>query len=206
GQRVRAFDVSHTKLFHLMLVSKDLGWFVHEHPEAQPDGTFTIDWTFPAGGDYLVFADVAPKDKGSQVMSAPLHIEGSPPTWSPKLVPSTGPSRNGGIFAAFAPAERPIPIGKGTVLAFKLTDEATGQPVADLQPYLGTHGHLMIVHQDGGTFVHSHPEENAASAALARKGEIRFNARFPRAGIYKAWAQFRRGGKVVTFPFVFQVN
>lgn len=206
GETVKSFDVAHTKLFHLMLVSKDLGWFVHEHPVPQPDGTFTIDWTFPAGGDYLVFADVAPKDKGSQVVSTPLRLEGPAATWSPKLVPSKGPSRDGSIVASFVPTESPIPIGKTTVLSFKLRDAASGKPVTDLQPYLGAQGHLMIVHQDGGTFVHSHPAEDAASMALSKKGDVRFTARFPRAGLYKAWAQFQRGGKVSTVSYVFEVK
>ncbi|CAN5696468.1 hypothetical protein BH11ARM2_BH11ARM2_37700 [soil metagenome] len=206
GETVTRFDMAHTKLFHLMIASKDLGWFVHEHPVQQPDGTFTIDQPFPAGGDYLVFADIAPKDKGSQVVSVPLHLAGPPPTWNSSLVLTKGPSRNGGIVADFVPMEKPVPVGKMTVLAFKLRDEATGKPVDDLQPYLGAHGHLMIVHQDGGTFVHSHPAEDAASERLLKTGEVRFNARFPRPGIYKAWAQFQRGGKVVTLPFVFEVK
>jgi YHS domain-containing protein len=202
GERVKSFDVSHTKLLHLMLVSKDLGWFVHEHPQPQPDGTFTIDWTFPAGGDYLVFADVAPKDKGAQVLSTPLHLNGPAPTWSAKLTPTKGPSRDGTIVADFVPIEKPIPIGKSTELSFKLRDAQTGRPVTDLEPYLGAQGHLMIVHQDGGTFVHSHPAEEVR----AQNGEVRFNARFPRAGLYKAWAQFQRAGKISTVSFVFEVK
>jgi len=201
GQRVTAFDVSHTKLMHLMLVSKDLGWFVHEHPQPQADGTFTIDWTFPAGGDYLVFADVAPKDKGAQVLSVPLKLAG-PPKVYPKLAPTKGPSHDGTIVADFVPLEKPIPIGKSTELSFELRDAQTGRPVTDLEPYLGAQGHLMIVHQDGGTFVHSHPAEDAK----AQNGEVRFNARFPRAGLYKAWAQFQRAGKISTVSFVFEVK
>ena len=206
GERVTRFDVSHTKLLHLMLVSKDLGWFVHEHPVPQPDGSFTIDWTFPAGGDYLVFADVAPKDRGSQVLSAPLRLGGPAAKWSPRLVPSKGPSRGGSIVVDFVPTETPIPVGKTTVLAFRLRDSASGRPVTDLQPYLGAQGHLMIVHQDGGTFVHSHPADDQAARALAQRGEVRFTARFPRPGLYKAWAQFQRDGKVSTVSTVFEVK
>lgn len=206
GQRVTHFDVSHTKRLHLMIASKDLGWFVHEHPELQADGTFTIDQRFPAGGDYLVFADVAPKDRGSQILSTKLHVQGAAPTWPSKLVASFGPRQDLGISATLVPMELPIPVGRTTTLAFRLRDTASGRPVADLQPYLGAQGHLMIVHQDGETFVHSHPAEDAAASALARKGEVRFSARFPRGGVYKAWVQFQRGGKVATIPFVFEVR
>ena len=203
GGLVKLFDEAHTKLFHLIVVSKDLGWFIHEHPTQQPDGTFKFTWTFPAGGDYLVFADVAPKDRGSQVISTPLRLQGPAAMWPRKL---TGRRADGGLMAEFAPLERPIPIGKTTTLAFRLRDRLSGRPVVNLQPYLGAQGHLMIVHQDGETFVHSHPAEDAAAVALAKKGEVRFTARFPRAGVYKAWAQFQRGGRVSTVSFVFEVK
>jgi len=206
GARVRQFDVSHTKLLHLMIVSKDLGWFVHEHPVPHPDGTFTLDQTFPAGGDYLVFADAAPKDKGSQVISTSVHIEGPRAAWPTKLTLTHGPVESGGIVADFRPLENPLPVGKSTVVAFRLTDRKSGKPIADLEPYLGASGHLMIIHQDGQVFVHSHPAEDAEATKRLKQGEVRFTARFPKPGMYKAWVQFQRHGKVVTLPFVFKVN
>lgn len=206
GETVRRFDVAHTKLIHLIVVSKDLGWFVHEHPTQQPDGAFVLNQTFPAGGDYLVFADVAPKDKGSQVLATKVHVAGPAGAWSSKLVPTKGSAHDGDVVADFRPLESPIPVGCTTQVAFRLRDRVTGKPVTNLEPYLGAHGHLMIVHQDGQTFVHSHPAEDAASAALIRRGEVRFTARFPKPGLYKAWGQFQRNGRVVTLPFVFEVH
>ncbi len=202
GTIVRRFDIAHTKPMHLMVMSKDLSWFVHEHPAPQPDGTFTIDQTFPAGGDYRIFADVAPKDKGSQVLGTSLRVGGP---MSNRVVPLK-PSRratSGGIVATLA--DGPLPVGRSVPLAFRLHD-TQGRPVTDLQPYLGANGHLMIVLQDGSAFVHSHPADGAAAQARLQKGEVDFNARFPRAGTYKAWAQFQRRGQVVTLPFVFRVD
>lgn len=204
-QIVKDFDVSHEKRFHLIVVSKDLGWFVHDHPDQQSDGTWHIKFTFPAGGDYLIFADIAPKDMGSQVVSVPLKVSGGPPNWDTHLLVTPLGVKTGGIIATMAPMQTPIPVGHTTVLSFKLT-ENNGSPISDLEPYLGAHGHLMIIHQDGKTFVHSHPAEDEDAAKLLKQGEVRFNARFPRPGLYKAWAQFQRGGKVITAPFVFQVK
>lgn len=205
-QIVKDFDVAHTQIFHLIIVSKDLSWFVHEHPVQQSDGSFTIDQTFPAGGEYRIFADVAPKGAGSQVLPVTLKVTGDAPKANPVLVPTPLTTEVDGIKATLQSADSPLPIGKSTPLTFVLTDAKTGAKLTDLEPYLGAMGHLILINQDGQTFVHSHPMEDDASNLSAKSGSVMFNARFPKAGLYKAWGQFGRGGKVVTIPFVVRVN
>ncbi len=202
---VKDFDIAHTKVFHLIMTSRDLSWFVHEHPVPQPDGSFTISQVFPSGGEYRIYADVAPKGAGSQILGTSLKVSGAAPKAVP-LVVSAAKNTVDGITATFSSATSPIPIGKSTALTFKLTDAATGQPITDLEPYLGAFGHLMIVHQDGQTVVHSHPAEDEAGLAASKRGTVAFNARFPKPGIYKAWGQFQRAGKVVTIPFVVNIG
>ena len=205
-ETVKEFDEAHTKLIHLIVVSKDLGWFVHEHPEQQADGSFTISQTFPAGGEYRIFADVAPKGAGSQVLPTTLKVSGGAPTWNTALKPTAMTMESDGVKAQLKFGDNPLPIGRTTPLTFALTDASSGVPVADLEPYLGAMGHLILIHQDGQTFVHSHPMEDDASLAAAKSGSVAFNARFPKPGIYKAWGQFQRGGKVITLAFVINVD
>ncbi|WP_309719462.1 FixH family protein [Armatimonas sp.] len=202
---VKDFDIAHTKVFHLLMASKDLSWFAHEHPVPQPDGTFTISQVFPAGGEYRIYADVAPKGAGSQILGTNLRVGGATPK-PVALIPSGTKNTVAGITASFSSAVSPIPIGKSTSLIFKLTNTVSGQPITDLEQYLGAFGHLMIIHQDGQTVVHSHPAEDEAGLAASKKGNVVFNARFPKPGIYKAWGQFQRGGQVITIPFVVKVG
>lgn len=202
---VKDFDIAHTKIFHLLIASKDLAWFTHEHPEAQPDGSFSISQVFPTGGTYRLYADVAPRGAGSQILGTSLDVRGANPKPVP-LVVSPLENTVDGIVARFRPAVNPIPVGRSTSLTFLLTDARSGQPVTDLEPYLGAFGHLMVIHQDGQTVVHSHPAEDAAGISASKQGQVSFNARLPKPGIYKAWGQFQRGGKVVTIPFVLSVG
>lgn len=201
---VKDFDVAHTKLFHLLMTSRDLSWFAHEHPELQPDGTFVHTQVFPSGGEFRIFADVAPRNAGSQILMTTLKVGGKPAP-PVALVPSGTTSSDSGITANLR-LPGPLPIGKSVSLVFALTDSATNRPVTDLEPYLGAYGHLMIIHQDGQTVVHSHPAEDEAGLAESRRGTVRFNARFPRPGVYKAWGQFQRGGKIATIPFVLTIG
>ncbi len=87
-------------------------------------------------------------------------------------------------------------------LSFTLQDAATGQPVTDLQPYLGAWGHAFIVSADLVDAVHSHPTAPITSPAGAK---IFFRQRFPSAGSYKLWAQFMRNGHVSTVSFTVDV-
>jgi hypothetical protein len=71
--------------------------------------------------------------------------------------------------------------------------------VNDVQPYLGALGHLILVHEDGETFVHSHPDELDPKAG--KDGHLAFLARFPKPGRYRGWVQIQRAGVVETGPF-----
>ena len=198
------FDIAHTKLFHLIITRSDLSWFVHEHPNPLPDGSFTISQVFPTGGLYRIYADVAPKSAGSQILGTTLKVSGTASEPIPLVV--SGPKSSVDGITATLKTALPIPVGKSAALTFALSDSATDRPIADLEPYLGALGHLIIIHADGQTVVHSHPAEDEAGLATSKRGSVTFNARFPKPGIYKAWGQFQRAGKVVTIPFVVNIG
>jgi hypothetical protein len=202
---VSEFEVVHEKLLHLIVVSKDLTWFSHEHPEMQHDGSFSLNLTFPAGGDYRLFADVAPKGAGSNILPTMLKVKGVAPTWNSALNVTGDTVETSGIRGTLRKPAKGLSAGTSADLVIDLKDAANGNAITDLQPYLGAMGHLILIHQDGQTFVHSHPLEDDASAAKAKQGTVTFAARFPKAGRYKAWAQFQRGGQVATLAWVFDV-
>ena len=201
---VKAFDVAHEKRFHLLIASKDFMWFIHEHPEMNADGTWSVPITFPAGGDYFIYGDVAPVGKGSQILIANIKVSGSQPNWETSwTLHPTG--TESGIVGTIAGLEGQYPVGTMTTLSLKLKDEA-GKPVGDTQPWLGAAGHLMIFSQDGQTVVHSHPAHGEENEKLVKQGEMRFTGRFPKPGLYRVFAQFQRNGKIHTLPFTIQVK
>ena len=206
GMPVTGFDEAHTKRFHLLLASKDLSRFLHEHPEMAEDGTWTYRATFPAGGDWWIYGDVAPTGKGSRILVSKITVHGDAPTGPSMAAASQGPFTYGGLTGVIGPVEKEIPVGKMTTLRVRLTDADTGAPAGDTEEYLGAAGHLMIIHEDGSTVVHSHPHEDEATRALVKKGEVLFNGRFPKSGRYIAYAQFQRGGEIKTLGFTLEVK
>jgi hypothetical protein len=201
----RDFDVAHTKLFHLMIVRKDLGAFAHEHPEQTPDGSFTLRFAFPTEGTYQLFSDVAPRGRGSQVLVGTVEVKGSKaaPKATPYTLAAEGDlTRTVDGTRVQLVREPAVPVARANnTWTFALADAATGAP-AELEPYLGAMGHLVLVHQDGETYVHSHPDEADGHSG----GPVSFAVRFPKPGLYKAWGQFQRAGRILTADFVVGVR
>jgi hypothetical protein len=196
--RVREFDVQHERPMHLIVVREDLGVFAHEHPEMGKDGNFKLRFAFPESGDYTLFVDVAPKGAGGQVMPVRMKVAGKKGArfviGGEKL---TGDSASGSVRIHFN--ETQFVSGKTLRMTCVVQDAKTGVPVNDIQPYLGALGHLILVHEDGETFVHSHPDELDPNAG--KDGKLAFLARFPKPGRYRGWAQVQRGGVVETGAF-----
>ena len=53
-------DVEHEKKIHFIMVSNDLSWFDHQHPEYNASGSYDLPYTFKTGGNYILFADYKP--------------------------------------------------------------------------------------------------------------------------------------------------
>jgi hypothetical protein len=171
---VKNFDTVHEKKLHFIVVSRDLKYFAHLHPEPKDNGTFKLNETLPPG-DLRLFADFAPQGKGGQVLMLPRKQGGSTPEVKDTLnLP--------------AQLKDDLLAGKTT----KLTLE-NGPVLKDLQPYLGAMAHLIMIHEDGETFVHSHPIDDPT--------QLVFLARPPKPGKYKGWVELQMKGEVLRKSF-----
>jgi hypothetical protein len=202
GARVKNTRIVHEKPLHLLMVSEDLSWYAHEHPALQTDGTFNLTTTFPAPGTYTLFHDFTPGDEGQQVVPVALTVPGPVPPRVP-LQPDHELTRVVDGFSVTLETGGAIKTGAATALRYTLRKD--GHPVTDLEPYLGATGHLVIVSQDRASFVHSHPVEARDGAPASHGPSVEFTCHFENPGVYRAWAQFQHGGRVITVPFTFQV-
>jgi hypothetical protein len=72
---------------------------------------------------------------------------------------------------------------------------------------MGALGHCAIISQDTHMFLHCHPEQLYPPTKDSHGGPaIAFHAMFPKAGKYKVWGQFQRGGKIIVADFVVDVH
>jgi hypothetical protein len=202
----RRFEWLHERPFHLFAIRDDLREFSHLHPALQPDGSFELSGVSFGSGPYHLYADFLPAGGAPQLirktlLPAPMarRFSGSP---TPHLVRELADKTDGGLRVRAEPDAGGLIAGRPSLIAFRLEDSATGTPISDLQPYLGAWGHAFIVSADLADAVHSHPITPLTSPGGPT---IFFQQRFPRAGLYRVWAQFQRGGTVATVSFTVDV-
>jgi hypothetical protein len=98
---------------------------------------------------------------------------------------------------------------KPATLHYHLIDQKSGEPVKDLQPYLGAWGHTLILSEDGTEYLHSHPTEmipDEMDRTNLRGGpDIVFDTFFPRPASYRIWTQFQRHNQIITVAFTVAV-
>jgi hypothetical protein len=198
GAPVRSFALLHERLLHLFIVSHDLTYFAHVHPQIERDGTFEESMTLPRAGAYRLIADFAPAGAAPQLLQKTIVTAGYRGSLGAGAAPAVDVSDKtvDGMRIRLAASE-PI-AGREQIVTFEAADAATGKPIADLEPFLGAPGHLLIVGSDLLTAAHSHPVLELSAAAGP---DVAFQVLFPRAGVYRMWVQFQRHGRVVTAPF-----
>jgi hypothetical protein len=211
GALITTYELVHEKRYHLFVVSSDMEFFEHIHPEQQPDGRWSIQVTLPKPGDYHLLSDFLPTGGSPQFVGRTIEtagFTGDLESQAPHLQPDTLFTKTAGSMTAHLELE-PATLVEGQYghLMFTLSDAKTGRPVTDLQPYLGAFGHALILSEDMRDYVHSHPFEGPDSDISKGFGgpTVTFEGYMPRAGKYRAWSQFQRNGEVVTVPFTVNV-
>lgn len=198
GKSIGEFDINHEKKMHLILVSKDLSYFNHIHPEYKGEGQFQVQNEFPAGGEYKAFADYIPAGGTQQVKSEWLNIQGDFALKKPLQAEShlTKVVDGKEVTLSFDNLKP----NQDVTMTFTINDATNQQPITNLEPYLGAVGHVVALDRKAETYLHVHPIDETAKGPDAK-----FMTSFPASGVYKIWGQFQHQGKVFTVPFVIEV-
>ncbi len=192
---VRDFELVHEKLYHLFVISQDLQFFAHVHPEMQPDGTFQLDLSFPKPGFYRVLSDFYPASGTPQLVSKALMVPGPGFELAPaKLDPDVAPQKSANLEVELVTQPRQPIAGVQTLLFFRL------KPKDGIEPYLGAMAHMLAVSSDLIDLIHDHPIQ-VTEPANEQYLQIQFDVIFPREGVHRVWVQFQRKGVVNTVAF-----
>lgn len=212
---------SHERLLHLIIIRRDLQYFQHLHPRptGQP-GEFLADVSFPQNGTYLFFIEFS-RESGEHILHQETIVVGNKPVSVPALVEDNAPKTVGKVRVRLE--EKTAKAGQELTYIFSLEDSETGQPVRNLQPYLGVAAHVVILSEDTRTFAHAHGESvtegmeqhsgmshsghHGHGAETVVGARVQFQHTFPAPGLYKIWGEFQNHeGEVIRVDFVVLVR
>jgi hypothetical protein len=205
GGAVTDFEVKATKRLHFFVIRDDMSHFQHLHPVAA-DGVWRTNVAIPDGGTYRMYAEFVPP--GSQSLMHPTvlgftFIVPGDTTYIP--MPEPAASVQVGDYTVTrpegaAPAARSVP----NTLTFAITDSA-GDPVTDLEPYLGSYAHISAFNALSLSVTHLHPTQSVDPAAAAPE-ELTFRARFAERGEHRVFLEFQVDGVVHIAPITLFVD
>ncbi|MEU8986124.1 hypothetical protein AB0C98_06415 [Streptomyces sp. NPDC048558] len=196
GRAVTAYRREHEKELHLIVASRDLGTYRHLHPTRAADGTWSIPVELPRAGGYRVFADFTPAKKGAEnlTLGADLAAAGS---YEPQPMPA--PNTTAKIHGYEVRLDGALRPGRESELKLKVS--RGGQPVTNLQPYLGAYGHLVALRSGDLAYLHVHPNGESGDGRTKPGPAISFTATAPSSGAYRLFLDFKHEGEVHTAEF-----
>ncbi len=207
-----ALDVQHEKKIHLIVVSEDLSYFEHIHPDYQSDGSYQIkilakgqaysngpgknETRFDNGGNYFMFADYKPTGSTHQVEKIPLKVNGTPkPAVAFKADKLSGTS--GPYSVTLNATGGKLITGAQMHIAGAIQKDGKQIDPATLEDYLGAKAHMVVISLDDKEYLHVHPD--------VADGKFDLHTTFKKPGIYRGWIQFQAEGKVHTIDFTMNV-
>jgi hypothetical protein len=188
GSVLTHFDLAHDKDLHLVVVRADTAQYRHVHPTMAADGTWSIPWTWQAGGTYRVFTDIVPTGgPGDLVLSRTVQVAGDE-----AAVPVPAPAPVTEVDGYQVRLTGALNTG-GSMVSFDISED--GRPVTDLDQYLGAYGHLVALRTGDLAYLHVHPVDGPPGPTVT------FHAEPPTAGRYRLFLDFAHGGRVHTAVF-----
>jgi hypothetical protein len=210
GKPVTPADLvmSHTQPLHVFLVSpgaSGLKWVIPEHREG---GRFEFSFSPSSGGLHQIWVAVIPSGTGLQeYLSMDLACEGdqlpaqearpgmSAKTEKLQLDLSLAGERRGGV--------RPAQL---QMLHLNVND-ASGQPLARLEPWMTAYVHIAAVSEDQKTFFQLHPMGGDILQESARGGpRLSFKIYPPRPGFMRLFCFLKLDGQTLTVPLGMEVR
>lgn len=196
GQPVTDFSESHEEEMHLITVRSDGQNFRHVHPEMDADGTWSIPWEWDAAGTYRIFADFVPSEtEEGLTLSSEVQVAGN---FTPVGIEAEVTEAHVGDF--HVTVEGDLTAGGSSELTMVVTRD--GEPVTELQPYLGAFGHLVALRHGDLAYLHVHPHGDEPQPGDTSGPEIVFEASAPTPGYYLLYLDFKVDGETYSAPFV----
>jgi len=193
GTPVTGYDEEHEKELHLIAVRRDFTGFQHVHPEMDGEGSWSTSLRLTPG-QWRLFADFKATGAEALTLGNDLAVTGE---YQPAAAASD--SRSSTVDGYTVTLDGDLTAGDEAKVTLTVTRD--GEPVTDLEPYLGAYGHLVALRSGDLAYLHVHPEGMPGDGSTEPGPEVVFYAEVPSAGQYRLYLDFKHRGEVRTASF-----
>lgn len=217
-ETLKHFEVSHEKVMHLIVVRKDLQYFQHVHPTYDVEKSeFMGDVNFPTDGQYVLYADFTPAkfadNSKLQPFTASIDVAiGNQSKYKPVTQKMSSGKKTINDYEVVY--EVPSDLRAKKEVSYGLVISKKGEPVSNLEQYLGAMGHSIVINTKTMQYIHTHAGEMSEDHGSGHSDHneetsgpnISFRTTFPEVGIYKIFTEFKHDEKVMMAEYVVEVK
>ena len=182
GEPVTDLMVHHARVLHVLVISENLQIIGHIHPEdfesrdimMELEGMYTVHFTFPAAGKYILAVDVMTADAefakylyidvaGEEKLADPVQdfrrekvVFGYTDEGGDRYTKAVALTDGKGASTYQAKMEAPEQIKAGEMVHITYHFSQDGQPLTDLAPFLDAPMHFAIVSTRLDSVLHTH--------------------------------------------------
>lgn len=179
----------HTKDIHLVVVSEDLSFFRHEHPQKQAKG-YSVSLTFPFGGKFFLYSDIKPLAGSPVVVKKTVLVAGEQ-----KEALRYGREV---LSANVEDVQVQLEVNNGNAIKVHIQRNGTFIPASSLGDFLGAKAHVVMIPLDTKEYLHVHP--------MVHNDQLMLHFSSRSKGITRAWLQFLLDETLYTFDFVLLIK
>jgi hypothetical protein len=194
GRPVTHYTPQHDKELHLIAVRRDFSGFQHVHPIRSVEGTWSTTLALTPGS-WRLFADFATPGAEPMTLGADVAVPGA---FTPEAAPA--PDLHTATVDGYTVSlAGELTAGEDSELTLSVS--RAGEPVTDLDPYLGAYGHLVALRAGDLAYLHVHPEGAPGDGSTRPGPDVTFGASVPSPGTYHLYLDFQHQGVVHTAAF-----
>jgi hypothetical protein len=224
----------HGHLMHLYVIRQpEMGRVMHLHPERGDADQFVQQLPDMPAGRYSLYGDIVHANGLAETAVGQIDIptlagqplsgddaEADAPPLSKADYNRIVSALSGGGRMLWDRGSAPLRARQPYLFRFRVEDPG-GQPVQDMQLYMGMLGHAAFIRRDGSVFAHVHPSGSVPMPALqltqpdnphaahnmmnmnsqALPAAVSFPYGFPKPGMYRIFVQVKHGGRIETGVF-----
>lgn len=191
-----ALDAVHEKKVHLIVVNDDLSYFDHIHPELNADGLYKVDYSFPSGGKYILFADYKPSGGNKTVDKINIDVSGAS---TPEKFHSTNKLKGSSGKYSFTLQPTGGRFVTGVLIHINgiVKKDGKNYDAKMLENFLGAKAHIVFISLNDNEYIHLQPAVSG--------GNFDIHTNFEKPGIYRGWVQFKAEATIHTVDFTINV-